>query len=95
MKIVKTNQQTNVTATTSNGDMNYQLNYGVQDGKVINLNGTIAKKEVNLGSFGMYTQGENPNMNLNLNDNSPIADKQAILGDVYTIYDQLVTELNA
>jgi len=96
-----------IIASTSNGDTNYDLNYNVQGSKLTSLNGTVTKtvqpsdgdvtpaNNVQLGSFSVGISVDTPTINLNLNANCAIADKQAVLADIYTILDELTTSTNA
>lgn len=107
MKIREKSRQTGIIADTTNGDINYDLNYNFTGGELTYLNGTVTKTvqqkdgdvtpadNVQLGSFSVGISVDNPIINLNLNANCPIAAKQAILADIYTILDEVITSINA
>lgn len=107
MEIKEKTRQLSITANTSNGEINYDLNYNIKDGELTSLNGTVSKivkakvgdtaptSPLNLGSFSIGISVDNPTINLNLNDNCVISDKQAVLADIYTIMDELKTIANA
>lgn len=106
MEVQEKSRQTSITAGTTNGDINYDLNYNIQDGKLTYLNGTVSKTvqskvgdtapaaNVNLGSFSVGISVDNPTINLNLNADCALADKQAVLADIYTIMYELKTIAN-
>jgi len=43
MEFKEKSRQTSVITGTSNGAINYDLNYNVQEGKLTSLNGTVTK----------------------------------------------------
>jgi len=101
MKIREKSRQTGIIADACNGDINYDLNYNIQGSELTSLNGIVTKtaqqkdgdaipaNNVQLGSFSVFSCADNPTINLNLNADCALTDKQAILADIYAILDEL------
>lgn len=95
MEITKTNETVTVNATTSNGEIDYVFNYGLQGSKLMNLGGQIKKKGAYIGSFTITETIENEsNTNVNFNYASIVADRQAAIVDIDAIHKNVLESLN-
>ena len=87
MEITKTNESTNVEAKVKIGNINYNLNYIIKEGKINSINCSAYIGDAVKGFFNAYTGGiaNASNHSFNFNSDIELAIKLTIITDVSAI----------